>query len=260
MTVTIHVLTCDIVVTYNPPSSGIVELSPHRDREPLMTSNPFRNRLAQLPTPAQRIDTPRITYGTQPGVAAAIRTENGATLTFPVTDRQIGFINDLLEQRDLSAEQRPRYLARLIELAMNRAPIEDMNRVQASALIDTLLDLPKRNVTVPVRGSAEIDVPAGRYAVDAADGTLMFVKVDRPTEGRWAGRVFVSRQLSDELVRMPRAHQEAVLDAIRADGPRQAAIRYGRELGKCSVCDRTLTNEESRAAGIGPICAGRNGW
>ena len=35
------------------------------------------------------------------------------------------------------------------------------------------------------------------------------------------------------------------------------AREYGALYGTCVVCGRTLTNEESIAAGIGPICAGR---
>lgn len=35
------------------------------------------------------------------------------------------------------------------------------------------------------------------------------------------------------------------------------AAEYGRAHGRCLVCGRTLTNPESIAAGIGPICAGR---
>jgi hypothetical protein len=33
-----------------------------------------------------------------------------------------------------------------------------------------------------------------------------------------------------------------------------AAMRYGKELGRCGVCDMPLTNEESRELGIGPVC------
>jgi len=99
------------------------------------------------------------------------------------------------------------------------------------------------------------DVPAGRYAITGEDGVLRFYVVDRPTEGRWAGYVFVSVQASDELHRVrDRAAREAILATIAID-PRDASIRYGKELGQCGVCGRTLTNEESRAAGIGPVCA-----
>ena len=98
--------------------------------------------------------------------------------------------------------------------------------------------------------------PAGRYAVEM-DGQLRFFHVDRPTEGRWAGYVFVSQQAGDDLYPVKNPHGRArVLLAISVD-PEAAARRYGRELGVCGVCGRTLTNSESRAAGIGPICAGR---
>lgn len=101
-------------------------------------------------------------------------------------------------------------------------------------------------------------VPAGRYAVDV-DGKLGFFKVDRPTEGRWAGAAFVTQQVSDAEYPVRGGRKNLVLAAVAAN-PQAASMRYGREIGKCGVCGRTLTNEESRAAGIGPICRGELGW
>ena len=37
----------------------------------------------------------------------------------------------------------------------------------------------------------------------------------------------------------------------------EAAQKFGQLYGVCCVCGRTLTNEVSIAAGIGPICSGR---
>lgn len=51
----------------------------------------------------------------------------------------------------------------------------------------------------------------------------------------------------------------AKVQAIMAD-PVAAAVAYGRATGKCSCCGRTLTDPESVAAGIGPICAGKFGF
>ena len=96
---------------------------------------------------------------------------------------------------------------------------------------------------------------AGRYAVEM-DGQLRFFHVDRPTEGRWAGYVFVSQQAGDDLYPVKGHARARVLLAISVD-PAAASRRYGRELGVCGVCGRTLTDPESRAAGIGPVCAGR---
>lgn len=48
------------------------------------------------------------------------------------------------------------------------------------------------------------------------------------------------------------------INAIAAD-PTEAARQYGRDTGTCSCCGRQLTDPESVAAGIGPICAAKWG-
>jgi uncharacterized protein DUF6011 len=44
------------------------------------------------------------------------------------------------------------------------------------------------------------------------------------------------------------------LAAIEKD-PEAAAVLHGRASGRCSICNRDLTDPESIARGIGPICA-----
>jgi len=102
-------------------------------------------------------------------------------------------------------------------------------------------------------------VPAGHYAVRSLTGNndLDFFRVDRPDEGRWAGYTFVKRVIGgrpDTAVRGATAR--AALAAIAQD-PDKAALAYGLELGRCFVCNRSLTDETSRALGIGPDCRGR---
>lgn len=53
--------------------------------------------------------------------------------------------------------------------------------------------------------------------------------------------------------------QEEAIVAVAAD-PMNAAIAYGKRFGKCAVCARTLTDADSIAQGIGPVCATRFGW
>jgi hypothetical protein len=105
------------------------------------------------------------------------------------------------------------------------------------------------------------NVPEGRYAVRNAEGVVKFYKVDRPTEGRWAGYVFVKVQASDDLYPVKgKGPREAVLAAIAEAGVEASMTLYGRELGKCGHCGRTLTDEDSRARGIGPVCYGKMGF
>lgn len=40
----------------------------------------------------------------------------------------------------------------------------------------------------------------------------------------------------------------------------EQAAEYGRLYGVCCVCGATLTDEDSIAAGIGPVCAGKGWW
>lgn len=102
--------------------------------------------------------------------------------------------------------------------------------------------------------------PAISRVINGAVNATAFYKVDRPTEGKWAGFVFVKLMVSDEEQRMSRAAGDAILRKIAAVGAENAAARYGHELGECGMCGRTLTNDESRARGIGPLCAAKAGW
>ena len=65
------------------------------------------------------------------------------------------------------------------------------------------------------------------------------------------GKLIRSRDCSDEA--------EARIVAACAD-PAAAATAYGQRTGQCSCCGRELTNEESIARAIGPICLSKWGW
>jgi hypothetical protein len=101
------------------------------------------------------------------------------------------------------------------------------------------------------------EVPAGRYALDTQEGATnatAFYRVDRPTKGKWEGYTFVKRLVSDNEERVPFAQTASILQRIIDAGTEEAGLRYGREIGKCCRCNRTLTNDESRQLGIGPEC------
>lgn len=161
----------------------------------------------------------------------------------------------------LSARKTPHVEESVIRIWAAKTDRADVSRkidelkAMADATRSTVQDAPKTN------GSLERhNVPEGRYAVDGDEGHTVFVKVDRPTEGRWAGKIFVKIQAGDDLHRTSRTTADALLGKIAAAGTQEAMLRYGREIGSCGHCGRTLTNEESRAEGIGPICRGKLGW
>jgi len=132
-----------------------------------------------------------------------------------------------------------------------------------SHFITTYKDLPRKaqETVAPTADSAEElrkvaakDVPAGRYALRGADDVVKFYRLDKPTQGKWAGWTFLKIQASDDLYPIRnRIEKERIIAEIAKDvlGAEQL---YGQELGKCSRCGRTLTDETSRDYGIGPDC------
>lgn len=99
---------------------------------------------------------------------------------------------------------------------------------------------------------AQHQVPDGGYAVEDEDGVLHFyvVKVVHKDSGRRGLR----ERASDTLHRMYAGQQLGALRRIVEAGLKAAAERYADELEICYACHRTLTDETSRALGIGPIC------
>jgi hypothetical protein len=110
--------------------------------------------------------------------------------------------------------------------------------------------------------------PQGRYALPTNEGALnatAFWLVHRPTDGRWVGWTFLSQQLGPERMRAGAVRPDGsattpvvagLLSRIAAD-PRAAMQRYGQEIGACGRCGLPLTNDTSRALGLGPECAAK---
>jgi hypothetical protein len=217
----------------------------------MTSNNPFADRLREAAKEGY-VNGTRRTYGRP-------QTDAGPEFTTPaarLSRKQMSLIIDLMNERDLGVETRPKYRARLVELAFRPYRIEKLDRVAASNLITYLFGLPMKSSGESGEESAPTafdNIPAGHYAVEQ-DGGVVFLRVDRPLEGKWAGKVFVSLQHGDDYTNMGRQAGLTMLGRIMDQGVMHCSTRYGREIGKCGVCHRTLTNAESREAGIGPVC------
>lgn len=160
------------------------------------------------------------------------------------TERQLDMIETLRAERGLKA--------------LTEDETGTITKESAGRMINQLLSMPRSQT------SKYKDIPAGRYALFQHDvisrsEKWVFYQVDVPEAGRWAGNVFLSRLLSDDKVPVRGTIYRDVMDAILVD-PERAAKDYGKESKRCSVCHKLLTNEDSRAAGIGPDCAKKRGW
>jgi hypothetical protein len=164
------------------------------------------------------------------------------------TDKMVKYVTDLLEQREVPAETASHYREAIKRDALTFGA--------ARTFIDSYKDAPRKPVpaeTVAAGGMPK--VAPGHYAVEN-EGTLKFYVVDCPTEGRWAGRVFLSVMASDEKWPIKSAESKRVILAAISVNPAEAMARYGQEIGRCGRCHRTLTDATSRARGIGPDCWG----
>jgi hypothetical protein len=168
------------------------------------------------------------------------------------TEKQVSYLEALRDGKDLSSLS-PEQIAWLRDADFSKIP-----KHRASDVIEQLKDLdwaPKD--TVKVSG-----VPDGRYAIyktaqqiagdeahsPGADSKLMFYSVKK---GKHV--TFVDVWASDTRWPVKNPTEKArILNAIKNDP--DAGPRFGREIGACWVCGRTLTDELSRKLGIGPVC------
>jgi len=169
----------------------------------------------------------------------------------PATDKQKAFVRTLLAEREGNET------AEAVRDALNIArTTSQLNAAIVSDAITRLLELPKTTET-------KAEVPAGRYALPAEDGHYVFYKVDRPTEGKWAGYTFVKQLIGSvgswDEQRLSRPVSEKVLGRLASD-PEEAARMFGIKAKACGMCASPLSNTRSRAAGYGETCAANHGF
>lgn len=153
------------------------------------------------------------------------------------TDKQKSFIESLLKERSAEATKHVR------ETFLDKA-MSQLDKQTASEAITALLAIPRS----PSTPSESARVPAGKYVLK--DSSVVY-KVSHG-KGRWSGWTFVEA----DGVSVKEPERGAILRQV-AEGALAASQRYGQQTGMCGCCGAELTNPESIAAGIGPICASR---
>lgn len=179
--------------------------------------------------------------------------------------KQLNFLRSLASEKEMAEDHRAELIGRIDRQAAanvqrgDRASIEDgISLRRASEFIERLKALPAKQGAQASRASDKPSpelLPAGRYAVESDEGELRFYHVWRGTRNPEIINVYL--QHGQDETQMPFKAALGICRKIVSDGPAQAAIRYGREIGECSICGRRLTNRVSRSLGIGPVCGGR---
>lgn len=191
----------------------------------------------------------------------------------PMSPAQKGYIESLMARKIAPGSEQH-------SAALERMPT--LNKATASKWIDKLKGMPDLPGAAPYQGRTIAmkttrsndpsekpqwvlstpfgDVPPGHYAIDTSDTsaanetTFYFIWVGE-NENAWA--VFLEH--GPDQTKLARNTVNPLFEVI-AKNPQRYLEAYGKLIGKCGVCGLRLTNDESRARGIGPICAGKWGY
>lgn len=182
--------------------------------------------------------------------AAAATAAPARPVAHPVTEKQVAFIKRLVGERQLSPSLSANVADARVKVMAGRLSSKD-----ASALIDALLLAPKWAEPETAAAAPATEPEDGIYVDTDDEGSRVF-KVYKMVHG--SGRQGVKRLVVDEhgsgrfeyvglaAKHLPTAARRMTLEEAAA---------FGRLYGVCVRCGRTLTDEGSIAAGIGPICA-----
>src|SRR5262245_8982532 len=153
-----------------------------------------------------------------------------------------------------------------LPMAVQKLMARDTERKQAREATAKAVDVSKVEAAfAEARNAAASDGEGVKWLKLRLD---TFTFSDAPARGQWAAAIFV-REGETKLGRIAGGKfmrsfacddtTESRVLAAAAD-PEAAAVAYGQRTGEGSCCGRELTNAESRARGIGPICAEKYGW
>jgi hypothetical protein len=183
------------------------------------------------------------------------------TTTFPASDKQITFINELLDSRQLPAGDP--IIQQFIDDRFTM--LSTITKRSASAVISMLLGMPK--VVTPTEASLQSllsRVPKAKYAisVDELDiapltgtpltGDLLFVEV-REYEGHLYMRRLTGAPGSFNRDKMPAGDVKIITDVIESD-PYKYTRLFGEHYACCGKCGAELTDPTSRSLFLGPEC------
>ena len=158
----------------------------------------------------------------------------------PCSPKQANFLRSLLDEKQHD-ENAPHVLAKIDDGTLSKG--------SASALISRLLACPRK----PREQKSFAKVEVGFYDVK---GTIFKVQPSRSNPDRT-----YAKELQERADGSPEwIYARGALREIAQHGRRltlDEAKQYGQTHGFCLACGRLLTDPESIANGIGPICASK---
>lgn len=167
-------------------------------------------------------------------------TTKGVTMSEPATERQIAYIQSLIEKK-FDPERRTK-----IYLNMKQKPL---SKLGASRTIEKLTGMPDFEEPITLG-----DMKDGIYTLGDR-----VIKVTH-TQPRFGKRLKV-KQFDPRVKKFYAVGKRMAKQVIEEAKPMplEEAQKFGKLYGICVICNATLTDEESIAYGIGPTCRKRWG-
>lgn len=180
----------------------------------------------------------------------------GLTATSKIaSEKQINFILSLEQERSHDKVQ-----GDTIETIMNALQGNTVTSSEASAAIGDLLAQPKvikGEAAASVKPAADRNllgpIPISKYAVEIAGEGLVFLEVKEYKDTRYL-RQLIGAPGDWKKIKPVGARRVQLASAIMEMTPAVAAHRYSVEFTCCAACGSPLSDELSRARGIGPVC------
>lgn len=175
--------------------------------------------------------------------------DTGPTASEP----QLNYLRKLRDGKDLSSlsEAQQDWLA---STDFDTFPSE-LPKARMIVVIDQLKDLPwmKRD------RSFKSDLPDGRYGIKDVPGhknKVSFFQLRTPKQGDWVGYQFTDQIVGHgkRFAVKETATRTKIHELIKEQGVTECLQRFGIEFKHCGRCGRELTDDTSRARGIGPDC------
>jgi len=169
------------------------------------------------------------------------------------SESQLSYLRGLRDGKDLSSLTQEQ-IDWVMQADFDTFPSE-LPKFRMSQVIEQLKDLP----WLPKNRGEKSDLPDGRYGVENVPGhknKVSFFQLRTPKQGDWVGYQFTD-QIVGHGKRYPVKEpdiRKKIHGLIKEQGVNECLMRFGIEFKHCGRCGRELTDDTSRAWGIGPDC------
>lgn len=166
-----------------------------------------------------------------------------------ITDKQVAFIKKLIAQVETkvgtSDMTRAKFALEFNAKILARLERGDLNKRDGSRLIETLIRHANDSYEVAV---VQEKAPVGVYK---HDGEIYRVIKARQSEKTYAQKLIA---IEGRAPRWEIAYGFVLKLKVEELIAPEVAAQMGRSVGYCVICGRFLTDAESVAKGIGPVC------